>query len=94
MLLVCAKSHTSTQENKPTDFIEDESGTIIGINSVYWDVVISGKSGEIVAVDFDVEIRVTAGSTIIRQDSSADLEAIVYKNGQDITDTIIPSYFS
>lgn len=44
-LLACAKSHLSTIDNEPVDFITDESGTIIGVASTYWDFVLSGIVG-------------------------------------------------
>ena len=45
-LLACAKSHLSTLENEPTEFITDESGTAIGVISTYWDFVLSGIVGD------------------------------------------------
>lgn len=45
VLLACAKSHLSTIDNEPKNFIKDESGTVIGIASSYWDFVISGVVG-------------------------------------------------
>jgi hypothetical protein len=44
-LLACAKSHLSSLDNEPTEFITDESGTIIGVISTYWDFVLSGIVG-------------------------------------------------
>ena len=46
VLLACAKSHLSTLENEPKDFIKDESGTVIGVVSTYWDFVLSGIVGK------------------------------------------------
>lgn len=46
VLLACAKSHLSTLENEPKDFIRDESGTVIGVVSTYWDFVLSGIVGK------------------------------------------------
>lgn len=45
VLLACSKSHLSTLENEPKDFIRDDSGTVIGIVSEYWDFVLSGING-------------------------------------------------
>ena len=45
-LLACAKSHLSTLENEPIDYIRDERGTIIGVVSAYWDFVVSGIIGK------------------------------------------------
>ena len=45
-LLACAKSHLSTLENEPTDFIYSDSGNIIGVASAYWDFVLSGIRGK------------------------------------------------
>lgn len=44
-LLACAKSHLSTLENEPIDYIKDSKGTITGIISVYWDFVLAGING-------------------------------------------------
>lgn len=43
-LFVCTKSHVSSEKNKPDEkyIVRDEGGNIIGINSVYWDFVMSG----------------------------------------------------
>lgn len=46
VLLACAKSHLSTLDNEPKDFITDESGTVIGVVSTYWDFVLSGIVGK------------------------------------------------
>lgn len=45
-LLACAKSHLSTLENEPIEYIKDERGTIIGVVSTYWDFVLSGIQGK------------------------------------------------
>ena len=45
-LLACAKSHLSTLENEPNNFIYSEDGNIIGIASAYWDFVLSGIRGK------------------------------------------------
>lgn len=45
VLLACAKSHLSTLENEPTEYITDECGVIIGVVSTYWDFVLSGING-------------------------------------------------
>ena len=46
VLLACAKSHLSTLENEPTEYITDEYGVIIGVVSTYWDFVLSGINGK------------------------------------------------
>jgi len=35
VLLVCAKSHLSTISNEPVNFIYDEQGTVVGVESAY-----------------------------------------------------------
>lgn len=44
-LLVCVKSHLSSLDNEPINFIRDDNGSIIGVDSEYWDFVISGIAG-------------------------------------------------
>ena len=44
-LLACARSHFSTVDNEPKDFILDSDGVPIGIASRYWDFVLSGRKG-------------------------------------------------
>lgn len=56
VLLACSKSHLANIDNKPTDFIYDERGTIIGINSDCWDFVLAGilgKEGKIYLPSYD-----------------------------------------
>ena len=45
VFLVCSKSHLSTTENKPEDFIWDDQGNIIGVVSDCWEFVLSGSNG-------------------------------------------------
>ena len=45
-LLVCAKSHLSSLENKPVEFVTNERGDIKGVISKYWDFVCSGINGK------------------------------------------------
>lgn len=45
-LLNCSKSHLSTEDNKPSDFVYDYNGTVIGIQSDYWNFVLSGINGK------------------------------------------------
>ena len=35
ILLACAKSHLSSIENEPIDYIRDKYGSIVGVNSPY-----------------------------------------------------------
>jgi len=46
VLLACAKSHLSSTENEPIDYIKDDGGNVIGIASIYWDFVMSGIHGK------------------------------------------------
>ena len=45
VLLSCAKSHLSTSDNEPTEYLYDENGIICGVISKYWDFVLSGIRG-------------------------------------------------
>ena len=45
-LLACAKSHLSSVENEPTEYIRDASGSITGVISKYWDFVLTGIAGK------------------------------------------------
>lgn len=45
-VLMCSKSHMSTIENEPKDFIFDENGYCIGIDSDYWELVLPGLRDE------------------------------------------------
>ena len=49
-LLACAKSHLSSLENEPTEYIYDSHGNITGVVSQYWDFVLSGMNGSSCAV--------------------------------------------
>lgn len=89
-MLACAKNHTSSQSNKPNNFIIDENGIVTGVESPYWDIVITGKN----IAELDVEIFVVNGSTAMRDGERTNLEAHVFRNGKDITDSIVPNYFS
>lgn len=44
-LLACAKSHLSTLDNEPKDWILDDRGNIVGVASTYWDFVLAGIKG-------------------------------------------------
>lgn len=44
VLLRCKKSHLSSSISKPTQFIYN-NGSVVGINSDFWDFVLSGFSG-------------------------------------------------
>lgn len=44
-LLACAKSHLSTVDNEPTQYIYNSNGDICGVASTYWDFVIGSVSG-------------------------------------------------
>lgn len=44
-LLACARSHFSTLDKEPKDFIYDDNGSAIGIASRYWDFVLCGLKG-------------------------------------------------
>ena len=44
-LLACSKSHFSTIDNEPKDYIYNSEGVIVGISSRYWDFVLSGSKG-------------------------------------------------
>lgn len=46
-LLKCSKSHLSTTDTEPKNLIFDESGTCIGVDSIYWTFVLSGVTGSI-----------------------------------------------
>lgn len=50
VLLACAKSHLSTVENEPIEYIKDERGDITGVVSTYWDFVLSGIRGDSASV--------------------------------------------
>ena len=45
VLLRCKKSHLAYASNKPTDFITDSRGNVIGLSSHYWDFVLAGVAG-------------------------------------------------
>lgn len=46
VLVACAKSHLSTIDNCPDDYLYSSTGYINGIISSYWDFVMAGKIGE------------------------------------------------
>ena len=44
-LLACARSHFSTLDNEPKDFLYDKDFSKVGISSQYWDFILSGIRG-------------------------------------------------
>lgn len=44
-LLACAKSHLSTVDNEPTQYVYNERGDISGVASIYWDFVLGSVKG-------------------------------------------------
>ena len=44
-LLACAKSHLSTVDNEPTQYVYNSNGDPCGVASVYWDFVLGSVSG-------------------------------------------------
>lgn len=50
-LLKCIKSHLSTINTEPKDLIFDDSGACIGVNSEYWEFVLSGIMGNVTKDD-------------------------------------------
>ena len=48
VLLACRKGHLSTVDNAPDDFVYNEYGEKVGINSEYWDFILAGVKTEII----------------------------------------------
>lgn len=72
ILLACAKSHLSSIENEPIDYIRDKYGSIVGVNSPYWDFVLSGRNGKIYFPDYNKETGEIVWKVI--SDDNADLD--------------------
>lgn len=46
IFLACTKSHLAKTEIEPSDWIYDEDGEVIGVNSEYWTLVVAGRKGD------------------------------------------------
>ena len=90
VLLACTKSHLSSVENEPINYVVDSRGTIVGVNSDCWDFIIAGivgKSGKIYFPMYDSETGELTWNLISEEDiDSSELSASIPMALADLKD--------
>ena len=87
-LLACAKSHLSTLENEPKNFIYSDEGNIVGIASPYWDFVLSGIRGRSAGIRVNPETH----EIEICKDTNVPEDKQVWEGTEIIIPAVVEEY--
>ena len=88
VLLACAKSHLSTLENEPVEYIYSDENDIIGVASTYWDFVISGLRG----ASAGIRVNPVTHEIEICKNTNVPEEQQVWERTQIIIPSVVEEY--